>query len=79
MAESVKFVSIEDGKIVRNHIDQVGNNLTARLYWCVTHLEPVWCYGDGSFECPHDRITEVSSDNHVITDLWKVVGDDTPS
>lgn len=60
------------GRVVRYKVDQVGNDLTARLAWCDTHHEPVWVYGDDSYECPHDRITEVRSDDHAIVNApWE--------
>lgn len=58
----VKFVNVENGVIVRHAVDQVGNNLTAVLCWCSTHVEPVWVYGDGSFTCPHQLVVGWASD-----------------
>ena len=54
------------GRVVRYHRDQVGNDLTAHLAWCSTHCEPVWVYGDGSWECPHTRAVEWDTGDHVI-------------
>lgn len=56
-----------NNRVVRYKKDIVGNDLTASLLWCVTHSEPVWQYGDGSYECPHTRIVLVNTDDHVIT------------
>jgi hypothetical protein len=50
----IRYIEVGDnGEVTRHAIDAVGNNLTATLRWCSTHLEPVWVYGDGSYECPH--------------------------
>lgn len=63
---------MDSGRVVRYKVDQVGNDLTAVLRWCETHIDPVWVYSDGSFECPHDQITEVHSDDHAIVDApWE--------
>lgn len=52
----VRFVELDASRRVTRHaVDQVGNNLTAQLLWCAKHVEPVWVYNDGSFECPHNR------------------------
>lgn len=67
---SVRFTEFTcpPGTVIRHSIDQVGNNLTARLMWCATHVEPVWVFGDGSYECPHDLAVGWNSDVvHVIT------------
>lgn len=64
--KGVVFVTIEQGVLVRNKIDDVGNNLTCRLHWCDTHHEPVWIYGDGSYCCPHDQITDTISEHQVV-------------
>lgn len=53
-------------RVVRYRRDMVGNDLTASLMWCDTHHEPLWVYGDGSYECPHTRIIECDSEDHVI-------------
>jgi hypothetical protein len=42
---------VENGRLVVNTIDQVGNELTHTLMWCEEHHQPVWLYGDGSFVC----------------------------
>lgn len=55
-----------NGRVTRTKTDQVGNNLTAHLAWCETHLEPVWVFDDGSFGCPYDCVTEMHSDDHAI-------------
>lgn len=68
MASGIRHVAVEGVQIVRHAVDQVGNNLTARLEWCSTHVEPVWVYGDGSFSCPHDLVVGWSPDEHVITE-----------
>lgn len=54
------------GRVIRYRKDQVGNDLTAVLRWCFTHNEPVWVYDDESYECPHTRIVEVDTRDHVI-------------
>ena len=54
------WLSVEDGDLVRNedgpHLKHVQK---AVLKWCVTHLEPVWVYSDGSFLCPCFRLRHV--------------------
>lgn len=67
----VRFVTVDDGGVITRHaVDQVNNNLTAVLRWCETHVEPVWVYGDGSFECPHDTTVGWNSDGeHRLADL----------
>lgn len=60
------------GRVVRYKVDLVGNNLNARLRWCETHMEPVWEYEDGSAECPHTRIVQHDTGDHVIVDApWE--------
>lgn len=73
-ASTVQVVVVPDSRrVVRYKRDQVGNDLTAVLRWCSTHNEALWVYDDGSFECPHDRITEVRSDDHAVIDgPWEV-------
>lgn len=61
-------VTPDRNRVVRYKVDAVGNDLTAVLRWCETHNEPVWVYDDGSFTCPHDRITEVHTDDHDLID-----------
>ena len=56
------------GRVVRYKTDAVGNDLTAVLRWCSTHHEPVWVYGDGSYECPQTRVIEFDDGTHVIVD-----------
>ena len=59
-------------RVIRYRVDGVGNDLTATLRWCDTHHEPVWVYGDDSYECPHDRVVEVYSDDHALIDApWE--------
>jgi uncharacterized Fe-S cluster-containing radical SAM superfamily protein len=53
-------------QVTRHAIDQVGNDLTCRLCWCATHVEPVWVFGDGSFECPHEVTVRWNPDGHEI-------------
>lgn len=67
--KGVRFVEVDDaGNVTRHAIDQVGNNLTCRLAWCTKHQEPVWVYGDGSFECPHRTAVGWDSDGeHPLT------------
>lgn len=55
------------GRVVRYNRDQVGNDLTAHLGWCATHHEPLWIYGDGSWECPFDLVVGWSPDTHHLT------------
>lgn len=60
------------GRVVRYRTDAVGNDLTAVLHWCETHHEPVWLYGDGSFECPHTRLVGYDTEDHVVvTGPWE--------
>ena len=67
MAEpTVQTVVTPAGRVVRYHRDQVGNDLTAHLAWCSTHHEPVWVYGDGSWECPHTQVVGWDTGDHVI-------------
>lgn len=70
----VQFVEFDvHGDLIRHAIDSVGNNLTATLRWCETHVEPVWQFGDGSFQCPHELVVGWASDGgHVITDFPRV-------
>jgi hypothetical protein len=56
------------GRVVRYKVDLVGNDLTATLRWCETHHEPVWVFGDGSYECPQARVIEHDDGSHVIVD-----------
>jgi hypothetical protein len=55
-------------RVVRDRVDLVGNDLTATLRWCSEHNEPVWEFGDGSYECPHDVATGVPTDGHELVD-----------
>lgn len=60
-------------RVVRYHVSLVGSDLTASLRWCETHYEPVWVHTDGSFECPHTRIVEHDTHDHVIVSgPWEV-------
>lgn len=64
----IRFVEVTaDGRIVRHAVDQVNNDLTAELRWCATHLEPVWVFGDGSYECPHETSVGWNPDGHELT------------
>jgi len=66
----VRTLSIENGRVIRHAVDQVNNDLTAELHWCATHVEPVWVFGDGSYECPHETVVGWPSDGgHDITPL----------
>lgn len=59
----VRFVELDASRRVTRHaVDQVGNNLTAQLLWCAKHVEPVWVFNDGSFECPHTTVVGWDSD-----------------
>lgn len=66
MASSTQTIVTPAGRVVRYKRDEVGNDLTAHLAWCETHSEPVWVYGDLSWECPHDVIVQCPSYNHRI-------------
>ena len=65
-----------DRRVIRYSRDAVGNDLTAVLRWCVTHNDPVWVFGDGSYECPHDTTTRVQSDHELIDAPWEGASDD---
>ena len=70
MTSGIRFVSFDDdGTLVRHSVDQVNNNLTATLRWCRTHVEPVWVFNDGSYECPHTTVVGWSPDEHDITEF----------
>ena len=72
---SAAFVEYDThGDLIRHKVDQVNNNLTATLRWCETHLEPVWQYGDGSYECPHTRAVGWNPDGHAIADFPRANG-----
>ena len=59
----VRFVELDASRRVTRHaVDQVNNNLTAQLLWCAKHVEPVWVFNDGSFECPHTTVVGWDSD-----------------
>lgn len=67
------FVVPESRRVRLYRVDAVGNNLDAVLRWCSTHMEPVWVFDDGSFECPYDRVVQVYSDDHELIDgPWEV-------
>lgn len=68
MPESTEQVVVAPplGRVVRYKRDWVGNDLTASLMWCETHNEPLWVFGDGSFECPHARVVGWSPREHVV-------------
>lgn len=60
------------GRVVRYSVDQVGNDLTCVLRWCETHVQPVWVYGDGSYECPHTLVVQHDTKDHVIVEApWE--------
>ncbi len=67
MTATTQTVVTPAGRVVRYKRDQVGNDLTAHLAWCETHSEPVWVYGDLSWECPHTIAVGWSPDAHRIT------------
>jgi len=68
----VRVVTNELGRVQRYKVDQVGNDLSTTLMWCNTHHEPVWIYGDGSYQCPYDTIVEVRSDDHeIVAPPWE--------
>ncbi len=71
MVSGIRFATVDDdGVLVRHSVDQVGNNLTAHLAWCVTHVEPAWVYGDGSVACWHELLVGWKPDGkHVLTRL----------
>jgi hypothetical protein len=60
-------------RVTRHAVDQVGNNLTAQLLWCAKHVEPVWVYNDGSFECPHTTVVGWDSDGEhdIVAPPWE--------
>jgi hypothetical protein len=61
-------------RVTRFRRDIVGNDLTATLMWCDKHNEPVWVYGDQSWECPQTRIVEWDTKDHIITlPPWEAV------
>jgi hypothetical protein len=70
----VRVAEVIDGTVVRHAVDQVGNNLTAFLGWCATHVEPAWVYGDGSFSCPHEGVVGWAPDGHEIVAFPWAVG-----
>lgn len=64
------------GRVVRYKRDQVGNDLTASLMWCDTHHEPLWVYGDDSYECPHTRVVGWSQEPHnIVAPPWEAHAD----
>lgn len=70
----VRFVELDASRRVTRHaVDQVGNNLTAQLLWCAKHVEPVWVYSDGSFECPHAAAVGWDSDgkHDLVAPPWE--------
>lgn len=69
---------VPPGRLVRYDRDQVGNDVTAALRWCDDHAEPVWVYGDGSFQCPQEAVVRghfgFSSDDrehHIVNGPWE--------
>ena len=60
-------------RLTRHAVDQVGNNLTAQLLWCAKHVEPVWVFNDGSFECPHAVAVGWDSDGEhdLVAPPWE--------
>jgi hypothetical protein len=73
--QSVEIVvNPAQNRVIRYKMDMVGNDLTATLRWCATHNEPLWVYKDKSYQCPYDRVVEVTNDNHVVVDPpWELV------
>jgi hypothetical protein len=69
----IRYAEVIDGVLVCHAVDQVGNNLTATLRWCSTHVEPVWVFGDGSYECPHERSVGWAPDGHEIVPFFAVL------
>lgn len=70
----VRFVELDASRRVTRHaVDQVGNNLTAQLLWCAKHVEPVWVFNDGSFECPHAAAVGWDSDGEhdIVAPPWE--------
>lgn len=55
-------------RVIRWHKSLVGSDLSCVLRWCETHVEPVWVHRDGSYECPHTRVVEFDTGDHVIVD-----------
>ena len=74
----IRYAAFDGAHIVRHAVDQVGNDLTCVLAWCNTHVEPVWVYGDGSFQCPHDLVVGWDSDggHEIIAFPWPLDGGD---
>lgn len=64
---TAEVVVTATGRVVRYKSDQVGNDLTAHLAWCATHLEPVWVFSDGSYTCPFDLAVQCPQDDHDLT------------
>ena len=60
-------------RVTRHAVDQVNNNLTAQLLWCAKHVEPVWVFNDGSFECPHTTVVGWDSDGEhdLVAPPWE--------
>lgn len=76
MARGVRLAGEVGGVVVRHAVDQVGNDLTAVLQWCTTHVEPVWVHGDGSFTCPHEMVVGWNPDGHEIVEFpWEVIAE----
>jgi len=74
VVRGVRFVELDASRRVTRHaVDQVNNNLTAQLLWCATHVEPVWVYGDGSFQCPHAVAVgwDSDGDHNLVAPPWE--------
>ena len=74
VVRGVRFVELDASRRVTRHaVDQVGNNLTAQLLWCAKHVEPVWVFNDGSFECPHAAAVGWDSDGEhdIVAPPWE--------
>ena len=78
MRDRHAFISClpENRRVVRSEVDWVGNDLTTVLRWCETHLEPVWVYGDESYECPYDMITRVEHEHVLVLPPWEEIPND---
>jgi hypothetical protein len=74
MSAGIRFAELIEGTITRHAVDQVGNDLTAVLKWCATHVEPVRVFGDRPYTCPHNQTVGWASDGEcmILTFPWTV-------
>lgn len=67
MTESVRTPRVsDDGEIVVDVIDQVGNALTHTVRWCKYHVCVAMVYTDGSIDCHHDAVVHWSPHEHRL-------------